>query len=705
MKKTKIRKALLEYIQGKRYEPMGMMALIRKLGFQKPLHDLCKEILEELIDEGVCTLNKRRLYPVTNRQIIEGQISLHPRGFGFVKCDDRENHPQDVFIPKPLTAFAVDKDRVEIEILDKAPDGKGPEGRVIKILDRGRKHIVAIVTDFEESLSKNKLKDAIAYAPVLGTEKSVQIKRCPKSVKIGDRVLLKVIKWEDDLDYTICEVDKKLGHIDKASADIPIATLEYNLNVSFPKDVVSEAKAFGKTVKPGDSKERIDLTAQRAVTIDPKTAKDFDDALFVQKTKEGFELFVHIADVAHYVKESSQLDSEARKRGNSTYFPTQCIPMLPEELSNELCSLKANVKRLVATVRMEFDLEGELKHYEIMRSVIKSRKRFTYEEAMEVLKGKKKSPHAKTLKTMEELCLLLKAKRRARGSVDLALPELILKIDKSGVPTDYTLSEYDITHQMVEEFMLKANEIVATELTSRGQEAVFRIHDSPSDENIEDFYDLARLLGFKLSKEPTADEIAKLFEEAKSSPHGRQLSIAFIRSMKLAYYSKDNVGHYGLALENYCHFTSPIRRYSDLIVQRLLFAETQTQKVAAIAEECSEKERISFRAETSVLNLKKLRLLKEIYKKEKQARFKAQITKIKPFGLFFDISPFMIEGFVHISRIGPAYYSFDPRDATLSGDTTGEVFTSGQMIEVELINVDLMMQECEYRIIRKKRKR
>ncbi|MDX8431610.1 MAG: VacB/RNase II family 3'-5' exoribonuclease [Candidatus Algichlamydia australiensis] len=611
-------------------------------------------------------------------------IRVHPRGFGFVLVEGGD----DIFIPKPHIASAADGDTVLAKISPKL-SSKGPEGRVLKIIKRNRKDLIGIVRDVDRD-------EAEVFVPVLGPEKYVCIPK-PKNLSEGDRVLITVTDWNEDL--ITCSLKKNLGSIKNAAIDVDVALLEFELSASFPKSVVSNAKKYGKEVSSSDKKNRRDLTDQPCVTIDPTTAKDFDDALFVETTPQGYRLFVHIADVSAYVLPDSPLDVEAKKRANSTYFPKRCIPMLPEELSNNLCSLKEKVDRLAATVEMEFDENGNLQNHEIYRSVIQSKKRFTYSQAREVLENKKKSPHKKTLQLMTKLCSLLKNLRRKRGSVDLAMPELILEINDKGVPTGYRLEEYDITHQMVEEFMLKANEIVAGTLLKRGVKGIFRIHDTPAEENLEDFYAVARLLGFPLTANPTPAEIQKLFDSARGTPHEKQISVAFIRSMKLATYSPENVGHYGLSLEHYTHFTSPIRRYSDLIVHRLLFDKIPSENIEQIASHLSEQERLSFRAESSVLNLKKLRLLNYLQKKKKRVHFEALVSKIKPFGLILNIEPLMIESFVHISEIGSDYYIFDPKQGDLLGERTGRHFTPGTRLKVELEHVDLIEQTTDWKIL------
>lgn len=295
---------------------------------------------------------------------------------------------------------------------------------------------------------------------------------------------------------------------------------------------------------------------------------------------------------------------------------------------------------------------------------------------------------------MVDLCLLLKKKRYERGSIDFALPETVIVVDEKGKPTGVKRIEYDITHQLVEEFMLKANETVAKELSDRGKTLLFRVHEEPAEENFEDFFQFARSLGFSLVAKPTSADLQALFEQAKQSPHLQQLSIAFIRSMKLAQYSPDNIGHFGLGLEHYCHFTSPIRRYSDLIAQRLLFdEEPEGIDLSQIALKCSEQERVSFRAESSVKTLKKLRLLQHYLDENPHQEHEAIITRIKPFGIHFEISNLMLEGFLHISELENDYFVYDGVRNQLIGRSTRKTHFLGEKIKVLIAQVDLILQE------------
>ena len=632
----------------------------------------------------------------TAREIVSGTIRMHPRGFGFVVPDTLSPYTQDIFIPRHLADNAVDGDRVEVLLLDPGTWEKGPEGKIIAILSRARKHIAGTV----RSLTRH--REAIAHAPILGTTKYLTV-RIPNgmTVRVGDRIIAKVIEWGDEQNATTSELQHVIGNINDPSIDIDAAVEEFDLRSGFPNKALEEARAWEK--KPGykGGKEREDLMNLECVTIDPETARDFDDALSISKDKNGhYHLGVHIADVAAYVKNGSALDIEAKARGNSTYFPGKCIPMLPEELSNNLCSLIPDVPRLTCSALMTFNAKGDVINSRITRSRICSRKRFTYEEAKAVLDKKLKSPHEARLRLMVELCTLLKKKREERGSFDFTLPEIVILQDERGQPYGVKQIEYDITHQLVEEFMLKANEVVAIELANRGKPVLYRVHEEPMEDNMIEFANYARSLGFKLSKKPKPHELKRIFEEAKKTSHSHQLSIAFIRSMKIAQYSPENAGHYGLALEYYCHFTSPIRRYSDLITERLLFDEEDPDlNPEALATHCSEQERISFRAETSVKTLKKLRLLKVFLDENPQRVYPAKIVRIKHFGIFFELVDLFIDGFLHISELENDYFLHNPQTQQLVGERTGMKYILGQTIHVRICSIDLIDQEARYMLI------
>jgi ribonuclease R len=687
-------KSILQFMSGKRYQPMKQSELFHRLHIPLQLIDPCSKIVADLIHSGEIQITKNLLsLPREKEEVVSGILHIHPKGFGFVIPDNSVDYPQDIFIPKHLTDSAVDKDHVEVIVNTQTVSDKGPEGKIVNVIKRTRKHLAGTI----KSIAAN--GDIMAYVPILGVSKPVIVLTSKEDqLKIGDRVILDVKEWGTEKEATTCQFSHLLGNIEDPSCDVAAAIEEFDIRSSFPKAAIEQAKKYGKKVSATQMKKRLNLSKEECFTIDPDTAKDFDDALTLSKDrKNNYKLGVHIADVAHYVTTESPLDKEAIQRCNSTYFPGTCVPMLPEELSNELCSLKPNVIRLTVSVLMDFDKEGTLVKYEVVRSYIKSKKRFTYFEAKDVLEGKKKSPHAKTLKLMVELCQLLKKKRYERGSIDFALPELVIVINDKGEPEGLKKIEYDITHQLVEEFMLKANETVAIALNKRKKQLIFRIHEEPQEENFEDFLQFARTLGFKISPKPTSKDLQTLFEEAKKTPYFQQLSVGFIRSMRLAQYSPDNIGHFGLALEHYCHFTSPIRRYSDLIIQRLLFdEEPKEMNIAQIALRCSDQERVSFRAEVSVKTLKKLRLLQHYFQDDPDREYKAVVTKIKPFGLYFELQDLMLEGFLHISELDNDYFIYDEKRNALFGRSTAKTYKLGVPITVRLCRVDLIQLESSW---------
>ena len=606
-----------------------------------------------------------------NNEIALGIIRVHPRGFGFLIPDERDLFPVDIFIPRRKVNGAVDGDTVEVAVNLYALSEKGPEGRVTKILRRGRSHLAGVIKYV------GRKKQIYAYVPLLGDDQSMHILPSKeRELKVGDRIIIHVIDWGGKRKECSGEMSAYIGHISDPSCDIAAAIQEFEIIEAFSKNALREAQEFGSHVSSKEWEEREDLRSLVCFTIDPDTAKDFDDALSLTRDNQGnFQLGIHIADVSHYVKPNSALDQEASLRCNSVYFPGCVVPMLPHDLSSHLCSLKPNVNRLAISVLMTLDAEGTMKEYRIRRSVIRSRKRFTYREAKEVLDGRKESKFGPALELMVEVCQLLKKKRYTRGSIEFSLPDLSVELTPTGEVKKIELLEYDITHQLVEEFMLLANEVVATHLSKEGKPLTYRIHEEPNPENIRDFALTASAIGFKLSQNPSTEELQRLFDEARQTPFGQFLATAFIRSMKLATYSTQNLGHYGLGLEHYTHFTSPIRRYIDLMVHRVLFDQVnEGANLEEIALHCSEKERLSAKAESSVILLKKLRHLESLRVNGKET-YEAVIVSVKQFGFLFELKEILYEGFLPI---------------------VGQGFVVGRKISVHLINVNLVTRQTEW---------
>lgn len=674
--------------------PLSEKTLYEKLNPKTNKKELQK-VLEKLAKEGHVEKGKKGFSRKrATHHTITGTLQLHPRGFGFV-TPEKKHKSADIFIPKHLVNGAVDGDLVEVDV-HPIVSKKGPEGRISKVIKRGRTHLAGTILD-----GKNGRYEV--FAPLMGKLKKVILIAPEISLKRGDRIIMKVTDWNTIEKTTEGTLKCVIGPLSDPSFDIPAAVEEFEIVSSFSDNCLKEAKKRKASVETKDLKGREDLTGITTITIDPETAKDYDDAISITRGPKGeFELGVHIADVAYYIKPGSFLDKEAYLRGNSTYFPGKCIPMLPEELSNGLCSLKPDVIRLTVSVFISLDKSGNLKKTRISRSYIKSEKRFTYREAKEVLDKKIKSPLLPLLEDCRELGLLLKKKRMERGSIDFALPDAVLEVNEKGEPIKIRIEEYDITHQFIEEFMLKANEVVGISIANKGKTPLYRIHEEPSPENFKEFFAYAKLLGFSLPKEPTQQDIQKLFLEAKNTPQITRLSVAFIRSMKIALYSPENIGHYGLALEHYVHFTSPIRRYSDLVIQRLLFdEEPEDENLDVVANVCSQRERISMRAEESVTTLKKLRLLEKFQKNDPNKIFAAEITKVKPYGIHFELKELLLEGSLHVSELGNDFYHYNNLTQSFKGERTGKIFGLGQPISIKLVSIDFILQEAKYAIVKK----
>lgn len=684
-------KTTREFFRSRSFVPQTRSALIERLHIQDFHLHIFDEVLNALKQEGFLKREGKKYQLGKNEQVVRGTIYVHPRGFGFV---DQPSPQVDVFIPKSKMNGAVDGDVVDIAITGDN-FGKGPEGTVIGVVERKHQRLIGTV----RKCYKNQVE---VYCSLLGELHPII---CPhpdgQVLCIGDRVIIDVVSWGSKKEPTSCKVSKILGSMNDPSIDLPFVIAEHNLLEKFPDEAVDEARQFGAKMLPSNLVGRRDLCDLECVTIDPDTAKDFDDAISLESIGDVYRLGVHIADVSHYVRSGSHLDRAAFERCNSTYLCQAVLPMLPPALSENLCSLRPHVPRLAVSIFTDIDASGEVLQSEVVRSVIMSKARLTYGEAREILQMKKSSDFFPLLDRLKNLCLLLKRRRHERGCVQLYLPEYIVRLDERGDPIQLVVEEYDVVHQMVEECMLKANELVAIQIAKKGKDLSYRVHEEPSAESLMDFATLVASFGFSLPNAPTPQDIQKFFLEIEGTEHEAYLAACYIRSMRLACYSVDNIGHYGLSLEHYCHFTSPIRRYVDLVIHRLLLEDDPIDRrhLDEICASASTKERLSARAEGEIRTLKKLRLLQKHRQEDPKKEFSAMITAVKPHGVFFDVHGCMVEGFLHVSELTDDFFIFDDLHNCLVGERRGHCYKCGDFLRLRCLAVDLITQTANWRLV------
>ena len=476
---------------------------------------------------------------------------------------------------------------------------------------------------------------------------------------------------------------------------------QYNLPLHFPKKVLQEARSFGQTVKPAELAGRVDCRSHQVVTIDPEDAKDFDDAICLQNAgQDHWKLWVHIADVSHYVKPGSALDEEAARRGNSTYLVDRVIPMLPEALSNELCSLKPHVDRLTKCVEFLLSADGQVLKAQFYSAVIRSQCRYNYKEVFDLLQREPLDSTERMLHQAHALAQLIRRARFKAGSLDLDFPDSKIILDDNGQILRIEKVENDFSHQLIEEFMLLANEAVAGRLMALNHAAVYRIHQAPDPKRLQEYRE--DVLGHRIQCGDLSNrrEVQKLLQKLNTLAIGQALKIGFLKSLMRARYAVEPLGHYGLAKKKYTHFTSPIRRYADLVVHRALF-QTRTERTAAgslvnVANHISETERNSDDAERDSKDVKLFAFLLAQLKSARPQRYLALVTDVRNFGFFVDVPGLGKSGLVPLSGVSDDFYQFDPTRSQLIGRRTRRIFKLGDKVEVQIAKVDTFKRQVDF---------
>ena len=662
-----------------------------------------KRQLSSLVTSGdLLQIRGNRFGLPEKMDLIVGRLTTNPGGFGFVVPEHGESG--DIYIAAPNLTEAMHGDRVVARVERRTE--KGAEGRIIKILERSQSSIVG---RFE--LDDAGLGFVVPFDRRVLTDVQVPTGDW-SSAEPGEMVVVEITRWPTATRGPVGRVIEVLGRIDEPGVDTQIIIRKFNIPDAHGEEAIAEATRLGLAVKERDIKGRTDFRGVTTVTIDGEHARDFDDAITIERLPSGhYWLGVHIADVAHYVKEGSALDEEAYDRGTSVYFTERAVHMFPAELATGLCSLNPHVDRLVQSCLMEVDRRGNVVRYELHDGVINSDARMTYTAVNAILTDRDEgmvreyAPLVPMFEQMHELFGILNDRRRRRGSIDFDLPEAEVILSELGQIEDIVASERNVAHRLIEEFMLLANETVASHLVANEVPSLHRVHEAPDVKKVEDFEEFVTTLGYSLGatgRTVTPKQFQKLIDRIRGTPEERPIAALMLRTMQKARYDPASLGHFGLATEHYTHVTSPIRRYPDLLVHRVLREsrhgamtparqEELVEELPDIARHTSEMERRADEAERELLQWKKVRFMADKVGDE----YEGFITGVTPFGLFIELSEHYVEGLVHISSMADDYYRFLEQQHVLKGENTKKVYRLGDKVRVQVVRVDMERRQID----------
>jgi ribonuclease R len=690
------KEAVLAFFRERAPRPLPFKDISRLMGLSKPETRALKRRLREMLADGEIVLNRKGMYGLAEEMsLVTGYFEAHRDGYGFVTPE--KPGERDFFIPPAATRGAMKGDKVMVRI----ENWKKREARIIRILERA---YAKVLGTFDVTRAGTYVKPKDRSIPF-----DLYVAPADKGVaKNRDLVIAEITSYPTDKRPATARIVKVVEKPETPKAEVELIIDEFSLPRRFPKAVSDEAKLLhARTADTRRHGRRKDLRDLSTVTIDGERAKDFDDAISIALTDHGYRLWVHIADVGFYVAWDSALDLEARRRGTSVYFPDRVIPMLPKELSEDLCSLRPKVDRYAFTVEIEFDRFGRKTHSVFYPSVINSNERMTYTSVRKILIDNDRHERArydsllKDFELMGELCSVLRARRFERGSLDFDLPEPEVLLDLQGNPEAIIKAERNFAHVIIEEFMVAANEAVAEHIEHLGVPCIYRIHEEPDPMKFEDVLKVVRQFSRTGGRVLTPKDFPGLLKSIKDTPQEEIINYIVLRSLKQARYSVTNVGHFGLASQSYTHFTSPIRRYPDLVVHRIL-REMLTKKIVSdqrrkeleallpdIAFSSSRTERAADDAENAVL-----RAMRAWFMKDRVGEsFEGRIVGISPYGIRVRLHEYYVEGFLHVSYMTDDFYQYNDRTMRLYGRHTGRSFKIGQEIAVRLDRVDMEERE------------
>ena len=701
----KRKKVIYDFICDDLYVPMKLKEIAMVLGVPKEQKEELKKVLDTLVEDGKITLSKRGKYTKGQTKRFTGVFQAHPRGFGFVI---REGVDEDVFISEENINGAFQGDEVEFIITKSSEAGRRTEGKVVRILSHSTTKIVGLYEKcksygFVRPDNQRILSDI--YIPE-GKEKGAMT---------GHKVVVSLTSYGGERMKPEGVVTEIIGHINDPGTDIISIVKGFDLPMEFSERVMNQAERVAKEVSEADRAGRMDLRTWKMVTIDGEDAKDLDDAVSLTKEGENYQLGVHIADVTNYVQERSALDREALNRGTSVYLVDRVIPMLPKKLSNGICSLNAGEDRLALSCLMTIDEKGKVIAHKIAETVIRVNERMSYTDVKKILlkEDETVTERYKDLVPMffqmGELSQILRKRRKKRGSIDFDFPESKILLDDMGKPVEIYAYEHNVATELIEDFMLTANETVAEEYALLGLPFLYRTHENPDGEKIEAALSLVHQAGVKVKKAKeniAPKEIQKILKELQGMDCEPFLSRLILRSMKQAKYTVDCTGHFGLAAKYYCHFTSPIRRYPDLQIHRIIkenlrgkMSEAKIrhydQILEEVARQSSAMERRAEEVERETVKMKKA----EFMKQHVGETFEGVISGVTEWGLYVELEN-TVEGLVHVNTMTDDYYTYDREQYLLKGDMTKKVYAMGQKVKVRVEGADIQTRSIDFSLER-----
>lgn len=681
------------------YVPMKIKEIAILLDIPKSERAELEAILEALVGEGKVEVSKKGKYSKASARLMTGIFESNARGFGFVRMEDGE----DIFIGKDDRGGAIHHDKVQVKITA-APDGRRKEGTIVKVLEHGK---TTIVGTYEAS----KTFGFVVPDNARFTQDIFVPQEHSMGAVAGHKVLVEITEFGGNGKKPEGKIVEILGHINDPGTDILAIAKDYELPMEFSEKVLNQAMRVAKPVSEADMAGRLDLRGWQMVTIDGEDAKDLDDAVSLMMEGENYRLGVHIADVTNYVQEHSALDVEALERGTSVYLVDRVIPMLPHTLSNGICSLNAGEDRLALSCIMLISPKGEVIDHQIAETVINVDERMSYTSVNRILalhdeeETKKYETFVPMFRQMEKLAAILRKKRMKRGSIDFDFPETKVILNEKGWPVEIKPYERNVATRLIEDFMLIANETVAEDNFWQELPFVYRTHENPDPDKIKKLCAFIQNFGYNLhlsGEELHPKELQKLLDKIEGSPEEALLSRLTLRSMKQAKYTVDCTGHFGLAAKYYCHFTSPIRRYPDLQIHRIIkdrLRNRMTEKrkehyekiLPEVAKQSSERERRAEEAERETIKLKKAQLMSEHIGET----FTGVISSVTGWGMYVEL-PNTVEGMVHITSLTDDYYRFVEETYELVGEATGKQYKLGQTVDIVVQSVDELMRTIDF---------